>query len=257
MNLEHQKISGKIRADILLVKKGYFKSRTQARASILSGRVRVGKDRVIQKSNEKWDPETLFTISEPFPYVSRGALKIIPALDKYRPPLNGSIALDLGASTGGFTDLLLQRGVAKVYAVDAGYGQLHYRLRVDPRVVCLERVNARYLSPTHVTDRVDVLTADLSFISLTKVLPAAAKFLKSGGWCFILIKPQFEAKRHEIGKGGVVRSTQVSNRVVKNICTFAENTMGWITLDTLASPIKGPKGNLEYIGVFRSDSSLK
>ena len=246
-----QNSSTRIRADKLLVDKGYFESRTQARHSILAGNVRVGKDRVIQKSNEKWDPETLFTVTQTLPYVSRGALKLIPALDKHAPQLHGAVALDLGASTGGFTEVLLQRGATKVYAVDVGYGQLHYRLRTDPRVVCLEKINARYLANAHIPESIDVLTADLSFISLTKVLPAAHRFLKLNSWVFVLIKPQFEALRREVRKGGVVTSASVIQRITSEICDFADKNLGWKFIDVIASPIKGPKGNIEYVGVFR------
>ena len=245
-------ISKKIRADKLLVDKGYFESRTQARHSILAGRVRVGKDRVVQRSNETWAPETLFTVTPSSPYVSRGALKLIPALEKHDPPLSGAVALDLGASTGGFTDVLLQKGVSKVYAVDVGHGQLHYRLRTDLRVVCLEKVNARYLTTIHIPESIGILTADVSFISLTKILPVANRFLKSNSWIFILIKPQFEAPRKEVGKGGVVTSATVIDRITRNICYFAETNLNWKCLDTIESPVKGPKGNLETIGVFRS-----
>ena len=242
----------KIRADKLLVEKGYFESRAKARDSILAGSVRVGKDRVLAKSSEEWDPQTVFTISKPFPYVSRGALKLIPALDKYLARLSGCVALDIGASTGGFTEVLIQRDALRVYAVDVGYGQLHYRLRSHPRVVCLEKINARYLNYDQVPEQVDILTADLSFISLTKVLPVADQFLKPDFLSFVLIKPQFEAKRHEVSKGGVVKSVEVTNRVIKNICEFTKKNIGWDLLEILPSPIKGPKGNQEYMGVFRS-----
>ena len=247
-----QSISGKIRVDKLLVDKGYFESRTLARRSILAGRVRIGEDRVIHKSNEKCSPETLFNVASPHSYVSRGAFKLIPALEKYRPELRDDVALDLGASTGGFTDVLLQRGASRVYAVDVGYGQLHYRLRTDLRVICLEKINARYLSPTHIPELIDILTADLSFISITKVLPTADIFLRSNSWIFILIKPQFEAARCEVGKGGVVKSASVIDRIVRNICCFAEKQLAWKCIDAMPSPLKGPKGNTEYVGVFRS-----
>ena len=252
MNPPQKVRQSKARADKLLAEKGYFESRAKARNAILAGRVRVGKDRVILKSSEEWDPKTVFTINDPFPYVSRGALKLIPALDKYLVLRGGFTALDLGASTGGFTDILIQRGAMKVYAVDVGYGQLHYRLRTHPRVVCLEKVNARYLKNEHIPERVDVLTADLSFISLTKVLPAVDQFLKPNFLSFVLIKPQFEAKRCEVHKGGVVKSVEVIDRVITNICQFTEKNMGWKMLDIIFSPIKGPKGNQEVIGVFRS-----
>ncbi len=240
------------RADILLVEKGLCESRTQAQRLIMAGQVRIGPDHVIAKASSEIPTDAHLQVVEACPYVSRGAFKLLPALEKYLPQLTtGTVALDLGASTGGFTDLMLQRGASRVYAVDAGHGQLHYRLREDERVICLEKVNARYLSPEHIPEPVDLITADLSFISVCKVLPAAAAFLKAEGWAFILIKPQFEARPGEVGKGGVVRSETVRARCVQEVCDFAEKELAWHTLEVLPSPIKGPKGNQEYIAVFR------
>ncbi len=242
----------KIRADILLVEQGLFESRTTAKTSILAGDVRVGADHVVRNAAEAWEPDTVFIVTGRSPYVSRGAYKLLPALDRHLSDCSGRIALDLGASTGGFTDLLLQHGVATVYAVDVGHGQLHAKLRSDLRVICLDKTNARYLTRREIPDDIDVLAADLSFISLTKVLPAAAPLLTADAWIFILIKPQFEAARHEVGKGGVVKSEAVRERVVAEIREFAESALGWECREALPSPLRGPKGNQEYVGVFRS-----
>lgn len=242
----------KKRADVLLVEKGLCESRSQARTLILAGQVRVGADHVISKAAEVIDENADLSVFEVCPYVSRGAYKLLPALEKYLTAIPPEwIALDLGASTGGFTDLLLQRGVSKVYAVDVGYGQLHLKLRSDPRVICREKVNARYLTAAEIPEPVDIITADLSFISVCKVLPAVNPFLKSGGWAFILIKPQFEATRAEVGKGGVVRDESVRQRCVRDVTGFAEAELGWTSVDVIPSPVKGPAGNQEYIGVFR------
>ena len=242
----------KKRADIRLVELGLCESRAQAKRLIMAGQVRIGSDHVVHKPNEQVDEDTILRVETPSPYVSRGAEKLLPALDKFLPDLAGLTALDLGASTGGFTDLMLQRGAVKVYAVDVGYGQLHGKLRNDTRVICLERVNARRLSHDQIPEAVDIITADVSFISLRKVLPAAAQFLKAGGYAFVLVKPQFEASRHEVGKGGVVRDPEVRQRCVEEIRSFAGEELQWQCLDTIPSPIQGPKGNQEYICAFRT-----
>ena len=242
----------KMRADVLLVQRGLFESRAQAQAAILAGAVRVGADRVVKNAGEPWDEATEFTVLAANPYVSRAAAKLLPALDAHLPRLDGLVALDVGASTGGFTDLMLQRGAAKVYAVDVGHGQLHYRLRQDPRVVALEGVNARFLGTAEVPQPVDVLTADVSFISLRLVLPPAAKLLRPGAWAFTLVKPQFEAGRAEVGKGGVVRSDAVRARVATELQEFCRATLGWTVVAAYDSPITGPKGNRETVAVFRA-----
>ena len=246
----------KARADLLLVEQGLFSSHTAAQRAILAGEVRVGPDHVVRNASEQWPAETEFTVTGQPAYVSRGAGKLDPMLTKHAATLEGAVALDLGASTGGFTDLLLQRGAAKVYAVDVGHGQLHWNLRNDDRVVCLERTNARYLTAKLVPEHPTVLTADLSFISLRKVLPAADRVLGVPALCFLLIKPQFEAGSAEVGKGGVVRSAEVRQRVVMEITEFATLELGWLHIETAASPVLGPKGNQEYIGCFSKDAPL-
>lgn len=245
----------KERADILLVKQGLCESRTQAQKLILAGEVRTGPDAVVGKAGDLFPDDTVFTVTAPCPYVSRGAYKLLAALDAFQPPLDGMVALDVGASTGGFTDLMLQRGARRVYALDVGHGQLHFKLRQDSRVVNLEKINARKLDATLIPEPVDILTADVSFISLKLALPEPARFLKPGGWAFVLVKPQFEAGRAEIGKGGVVRDDAVRQRCVEEIARFAETVLGWKPLGVIPSPIKGPAGNQEFIAAFRKPQS--
>jgi 23S rRNA (cytidine1920-2'-O)/16S rRNA (cytidine1409-2'-O)-methyltransferase len=238
----------KIRLDNLMVDKGLAPNRSKALGMIMAGIVRAG-DRIVTKAGEKFDPDIkVEVISPPHPYVSRGGVKLEKALDHFQVPVEGKTCLDAGASTGGFTHCLLNRGAAKVYAVDVGYGQLDLSLREDPRVINIEKCNVRYLDRDLVPGDVDIITADLSFISLTKVIPVLDKFLKPGGYLLPLVKPQFEAEISEIKKG-VVRSPEVRTRVVENIKTFVES-IGYETIGIVTSPIKGPKGNVEFVGCF-------
>ena len=186
------------------------------------------------------------------PYVSRGALKLLPALAKFGLDLTGMTALDVGAATGGFSDLLLRRGARRVYAVDVGRGLLHGRLRADPRVVCLEGVNARYLSRVQVPEAIDVLVADVSFISLRRVLPPAAVLLRPEAWVMVLVKPQFEAARHEVPSGGIVASAAVRARVVREMRMFVAAELGWRPLGVVAPPPGGKRKNREYVLVCRT-----
>ena len=241
----------KKRVDILLTEKGLCESREKAQRLILAGKVRIGSDHLIHKSSEKYPEETLFHIEESIQYVSRGAYKLLPALDKYLPDLTGLAAADIGASTGGFTDLMLQRGAEKVYCIDSGRGQLHGKLRANPKVLCFEKTNARHLPPDFFNEELDVMTMDVSFISVTLLLAPLAPHLKDGATAFILIKPQFEAEKSEVGKGGVVRDSQIHDKVIEKVVTFAENNCNMKLLEIIPSPIKGPKGNQEFIAVFR------
>ena len=242
----------KTRADILLFERGLCESRARAQQLIRAGHVRIGADHVVRKPSEEVSGEADLRVVERCPYVGRAGLKLQAAVDACDPELAGCVALDIGASTGGFTDLLLQRGVARVYAVDVGYGQLHQRLRRDPRVIVRERLNARYLTAEHVPEPIDLLTADVSFISLRKILPTAARFLKPGAWVFTLIKPQFEAGRREVGTGGVVRDAAVRDRVVREVCSFAHEQLGWREVRVVPSPITGSAGNQEFVAAFRA-----
>ena len=242
----------KTRADILLFERGLCESRARAQQLIRAGQVRIGADHVVRKPSEELPGDADLRVVGGCPYVSRAGIKLQSAVDACEPGLAGRVALDIGASTGGFTDLLLQRGVARVYAVDVGYGQLHYRLRNDPRVIVREKVNARYLTAEHVPEPIDVLTVDVSFISLRKVLPPAGAFLRSGAWIFALVKPQFEAGRREVGKGGIVRDGAVRERVVREVCSFAQEELGWIRAGVIPSPITGSAGNQEFVAAFRT-----
>ncbi len=219
---------------------------------MLAGAVVAGESRV-DKPGQLVDPELPLRIKEdaaPQRYVSRGALKLEQALESFPIDPAGLVCADLGASTGGFTDLLLQRGAARVHAVDVGYGQLHHRLRTDPRVVVHERVNARYLSPADLGEAIDLVTADLSFISVRLVLPAVRAVLRPGGHAILLVKPQFEVGRGEVGKGGVVRD-EAKRRAVLDEVTAAAVALGFEPLGTAESPIEGPAGNREWLLALR------
>ena len=245
----------KLRADMLLVELGLVESRHEAQRLIMAGEVRLGPDDLVRKAGQMLPEDAPVSLGDMDRYVSRGAFKLLAAIEAFEPTLEGVVALDIGASTGGFTDVLLRRGAAKVYAVDVGYGQLHLRLRQDPRVVCLERTNARDLGPTLIPDPIDILVGDVSFISLRKVLPPCAPLLRPGAWIMVLVKPQFEAGREEIGKGGVVRDPVVRQRCIDEIREFAARELGWIPHGVVPSPITGPKGNQEFILAFRNPDS--
>jgi 23S rRNA (cytidine1920-2'-O)/16S rRNA (cytidine1409-2'-O)-methyltransferase len=241
-----------LRLDQLLVERGLFSSREKARRAVMAGVVEVEGRRVDKPGSAVGEGAKVEVQGPREPFVSRAGRKLAAALEHFGVDPRGWVCLDVGASTGGFTDCLLQRGAARVYAVDVGYGQLHERLRQDPRVICRERLNARHLGPEHIPEPVDLLVGDLSFISLTKVLPACAPLLKPGARAYLLVKPQFECRREEVGKGGVVRDPQVRERCVQTIVDFARTTLGWHPLGTVDSPIAGPKGNRETIAVFQT-----
>src|SRR5216117_2575181 len=209
----------KLRLDQLLVGKGFFPSREQARRAIMAGEVIVGT-RVAAKTSELLDKEAAITVKSMRKYVGRGALKLEAALDHFHIDVHGKIALDIGSSTGGFTDCMLQRGAEKVYAVDVGYGQLDWKLRNDPRVVVFEKTNARFLTRDQVQELVDLCVIDVSFISLTLILPNAVALLKPDGMILALIKPQFELQRPDIGKGGIVRDARLHQKAQDKIVAF-------------------------------------
>jgi 23S rRNA (cytidine1920-2'-O)/16S rRNA (cytidine1409-2'-O)-methyltransferase len=236
------------RIDVLLVARGLAESRTKAQALVMAGAVVAGEARV-DKPGALVDPEVPIRLKEdaaPQKYVSRGALKLEKALEVFPVDPAGKTCADLGASTGGFTDLLLQRGAAKVYAVDVGYGQLHAKLRGDPRVVVRERENARALTAAALGERVDLVTADLSFISLRLVLPAMKDLLRPGGTAVLLVKPQFEVGKGEVGKGGVVRD-DAKRRAALDAVAAAAAALGFEVLGHVESPIQGPAGNREWL----------
>lgn len=227
---------------MLLVERELAETRQRAQALILAGDVRVNQQ-VVTKAGALIPEDAEITVRAPLPYVSRGGLKLAGALDAFGVNPRDKICADLGASTGGFTDCLLQHGAARVYAIDVGYGQLAWKLRTDPRVVVMDRVNVRYLDA--LPEPVDLVVIDVSFISLTYVLPAAYKLLHAQGECVALIKPQFEAGRDQVGKGGVVRDARVQRAVLEKIATYA-TTNAWRVCGLCRSPIAGADGNAEF-----------
>jgi 23S rRNA (cytidine1920-2'-O)/16S rRNA (cytidine1409-2'-O)-methyltransferase len=242
----------KSRLDQLLVGRGLFPSREQARRAILAGNVSIGT-RIAAKPSELLDDQTAIAVKPIRKYVGRGALKLEPALDYFHIDLPGKTALDIGASTGGFTDCMLQGGAEKVYAVDVGYGQLHWKLRNDPRVVVLEKTNARFLTRDQVQELVDLCVIDVSFISLTLILPNAVALLKPDGVILALIKPQFELQRSEVGKGGIVRDPCLHQKAQDKIVAFV-NDLGHVVTGTAAASIKGADGNQEFFACIRKRS---
>ncbi len=233
----------KERLDKLLVARGLAESREQAQRLIMAGLVLVS-DRPATKPGHKIPTDAAIRVKERPPYVSRGGHKLAAALEAFGIDPEGLVCADLGASTGGFTDVLLQRGAARVYAVDVGYGQLHWRLRNDPRVVVMERTNARYLKS--LPEPVQLVVIDASFISLRLILPAARRILAPDGQIIALIKPQFEAGRERVGKGGVVRDERVHRQVLSDIIEWAVE-QGFGPQGLVPSPILGPKGNREFL----------
>ena len=234
----------KVRADLLLTERGLAPSRARAQALILAGKVFVGDTR-IEKSGDEIDVESAIEVREPdHPFVSRGGVKLEGALGAFEYDPTGRVVADFGASTGGFTDCLLQRGAAKVFAVDVGYGQLHDKLRRDPRVVSMERTNARHLSRDDFPTALDLVVIDASFIGLEKLLPAAHEILAPGGDVLGLIKPQFQVGQHKVGKGGVVRDMEDRREAVRALVRDAQ-ALGFERVAEADSVIKGPKGNQE------------
>lgn len=233
----------KTRVDLLLFKKGMASSRTEAQALILAGQVYSNEKR-IEKSGETLDEEGPLEVRERLPFVSRGGVKLAHALNEFSIPVLGMTCLDVGASTGGFTDCLLQQGARKIYAVDVGYGQFHWTLRQDLRIVILERTNFRYISGDKIPEPIDLAVADVSFISLAKILPKIKVFLKGNGQAVVLVKPQFELTPSEVKKG-VVRSEALQEKAVLKIEMEAKR-LGFKILGHTKSPILGPKGNQEY-----------
>ncbi len=240
--------------DLLLFDRGYVGSREKARALIMSGNVYV-ENQKSDKPGTMYRDDIKIEIRKPkVLYVSRGGLKLEKAIKSFSIDLEDKVAMDIGASTGGFTDCMLKNGAKKVYAIDVGYGQLDWRLRSDERVVNLERTNIRYLDREAVKDEIDFFSVDVSFISLKLVLPVVRNFVKNTAQAVCLIKPQFEAGKENVGKNGVVKDALVHKRVIEDICNFILNS-GFDILDLDYSPIKGPKGNIEYlIHIRKSDS---
>jgi 23S rRNA (cytidine1920-2'-O)/16S rRNA (cytidine1409-2'-O)-methyltransferase len=236
----------KVRADQLLVSRGLAESRTRAQALIMAGAVFSGEKKLSKAGDMLAEDAPLAVRGKDHPWVSRGGIKLDHGLTHFGLDVTGVVALDVGSSTGGFTDVLLSRGAAKVYAIDVGTNQLAWKLRQDPRVVVHEQTNARSLDANIVPEPIDIVVCDASFISLTKVLEAPLRLAKPGAKLVALVKPQFEAGRHEVGKGGVVRDPAVHERVCSEAKDWVE-AQGWTVLGTTPSPITGPEGNVEFL----------
>ena len=247
-------MSSKKRIDLLLLEKDIFTTRERARASIMAGEIFVDGKRV-DKCGENVNIDSVIDFKgHQLPYVSRGGLKLEKAINKFQINLSDKVCFDIGASTGGFTDCMLQNGASKVFSIDVGYGQFAWKLRVDPRVVCMERKNVRYLTFEDIGELAAFASIDVSFISLKKIIPPVTALLSKGGAVVALIKPQFEAGREKVGKKGVVRDPLVHIEVINTIVDFVEkNNFQIKALDF--SPIKGPEGNLEYLLYFTKEEA--
>lgn len=237
----------KQRLDQLLVDRGLIESRTRAQSLIMAGLVYVDGRKVDKAGTKVAENAPVELRGQDHPWVSRGGLKLARGLEDFAIDPAGLVCLDVGASTGGFTDVLLTHGAARVYAVDVGYGQLAHKLRVDPRVVVLERTNARHLGPDHIPEPVDLVVCDASFIGLRTVLDTPLTFVRPGGGLIALIKPQFEVGKERVGKGGVVRDPALHAEVCAAISDWLSGRPGWHILGLTESPIKGPEGNVEFL----------
>ena len=247
----------KERLDVLLVNRGLAPSREKAKTMIMEGNVFVNNNREDKAGSTFPEDCQIEVRGKTLQYVSRGGLKLEKAMTHFGITLEGKICMDIGASTGGFTDCMLQNGASKVYAVDVGYGQFAWKLRQDERVVCMEKTNIRYVTPEQIGDALDFASVDVSFISLTKVLGPAKELLKEDGQMVCLIKPQFEAGREKVGKKGVVRDKCVHEEVIEKVISFALET-GFSIYNLEYSPIKGPEGNIEYlVYIGRSEEPKK
>ncbi len=245
----------KVRLDVEMVKRGLSPSREKARAEIMAGEVRVNGVRAEKAGQEIPEEAEIVVVGEAIPFVSRGGLKLDKAVKVFSINLEGRVCADIGASTGGFTDVMLQNGASHVYAIDVGYGQLDWKLRNDDRVTVMERTNARNMAPDWFDQKVTFASIDVSFISLKLILPPLYQCLEEEGEVVALIKPQFEAGRNEVGKNGVIRDCSVHARICEEIMKFASNS-GYAVKDLSYSPITGPKGNIEFL-LYMQKSSTK
>lgn len=243
----------KKRLDVLLVEKGLAESREKAKAIIMSGIVYVDGEKEDKAGSNFPENANIEVRGKTLKYVSRGGLKLEKAMEVFPVELTDKVCMDVGASTGGFTDCMLMNGASKVYSVDVGYGQLAWKLRQDPRVVCMEKTNIRYVKPEDIDDVIEFASVDVSFISLSKVLPVLKELLVQGGEVVCLIKPQFEAGREKVGKKGVVRDKNVHVEVIQNVTSFTRET-GFDVIGLDFSPVKGPEGNIEYLMYIRNES---
>jgi 23S rRNA (cytidine1920-2'-O)/16S rRNA (cytidine1409-2'-O)-methyltransferase len=235
-----------LRADVFLVEHGYAKSRTEAQSAIRSGHVRIN-GQIVSKPSHQMSANASVEYIKPHPYVSRGALKLVAALDRFELSPRGLVGLDIGASTGGFTEILLERGARRVYAVDVGHGQLAGKLKRDERVVTREGVNARDLNSEHVPEPPQAIVADVSFIGLKLALPPALAMAPSGAWLVALVKPQFEVGRFAVGKGGIVRDAEAQEAALTDLSNWLNTVSGWSVLGHIDSPVEGGDGNREFL----------
>ena len=236
----------KERLDVLLVKRGLVETREKAKTTLMAGLVLVNGQKIDKAGTMVKEDAELRVLGDAIPYVSRGGLKLEKAMKTFNISMEGKVAADIGASTGGFTDCALQRGAVKVFAIDVGYGQLAWKLRSDPRVVNMERTNIRYVRPEDIGELLDFASIDVAFISLTKVLEPARALLKDTGEIVALIKPQFEAGRGNVGKKGVVRDPEIHREVIRAVIDYSRE-IGFFPKGLTFSPIKGPEGNIEYL----------
>jgi 23S rRNA (cytidine1920-2'-O)/16S rRNA (cytidine1409-2'-O)-methyltransferase len=240
----------RVRLDQLLVTGGHAESREKAQRLIRAGVVRVD-GQVKTKPGHSFPDDVAIAVEQPEPFVSRGGKKLQEAFDRFPLEVKGLVCMDIGASTGGFTDCMLQHGALRVYAIDVGKGQLHWDLRNDERVVVMEKFNARHLEPSNLPEQPAFASIDVSFISLTRILPPVTQVLAAGGHVVALIKPQFEAGREHVEKGGVVRDPETRRQVVERIRAFGEAEAGLEWIDAVPSPIKGPAGNVEFLSYWK------
>ncbi len=239
----------KLRLDQLLVVRGLFSSREQAQRAVMAGEIKIGT-RIAVKPSQLLAADAAIAVKPTRKYVGRGALKLEKALDHFKIDMQSKVALDIGASTGGFTDCLLQRGTEKVYAVDVGHGQLDWKIRKDPRVIVLEKLNARFLSAAHIPELVDLCVIDVSFISLSLILPNAFELITPSGVILALIKPQFELERADIGRGGIVRDPELHQKAQDKIVQFVTR-LGHTVSGIVPSAITGADGNQEFFACMR------
>jgi len=244
----------KKRADLLLFEKGLVESREKAKRVIMEGAVFVGTDRIDKPGQSLDENAEIWVKKNPIKFVSRGGLKLEKAISSFDLNLKDQVAMDMGASTGGFTDCMLKEGAKKVYAVDVGYGQLDWSLRSDPRVLVKERTNIRYLQESDIDEKLDFISIDVSFISLKHILPVAYKLLKEDGRVVALIKPQFEAGRDKVGKKGIIKDKLIHKEVIESVLSFSEN-IGLYPLGLTFSPITGTGGNVEFLACFSKNTN--
>lgn len=245
----------KERLDVLLTEKGLFETREKAKRAIMAGIVYVDQQKIDKAGTKVSSAAEIFVKSNTCPYVSRGGLKLEKAMKDFSLKMKGYITLDIGASTGGFTDCMLKNGAIKTYALDVGYGQLDWKLRNDPRVVNMEKTNIRYVTKEHIPDPIDFISIDVSFISLTLVLPVAYELLKEYAELICLIKPQFEAGRQQVGKNGIVKDKKIHIEVIDKIMSFALG-LGFQVKGLTFSPVKGTKGNIEYLLYLKKSDDI-